>query len=94
MPRNAIPDHPNVTSIRLPDDFKAAVDLFLDTLNKETGIYMSRSEFMTTATYWYLDHLIQANSGTVEDLRERLGRFSRHPNPRSEKLPENSSGSA
>jgi hypothetical protein len=79
MPKKPIPNFPNVSSIRLPDDFRSAVDLFLKTLNTDTGLYMSRSEFMVVSTYWYLDHLIESDSDCVELLRKDIKKYSRNP---------------
>ena|SRR3990167_10527969 len=77
MARSEIPGYPNVTSIRLPDGFKQALDLFLNSFQAKTGTYISRSEFMVTATYWYIDHLINSQADTVDEIMRSLEAFSR-----------------
>src|SRR3990167_4266821 len=77
MGRPQIQDYPNVTSIRLPEGFKQALDLFLNTLHRDTGVYFSRSEFMVTATYWYLEHLLSCETSTVGEITRHLEQFSR-----------------
>ena len=76
MGRPEIPGYPNVTSIRLPDGFKQTLDQFLTTFQSQTGTYISRSEFMVVATYWYIDHLLQANVETVNQITTHLKKFS------------------
>lgn len=95
MAKNEIPGYPNVTSIRLPDGFKHALDLFLNTFQTQTGAYISRSEFMVTATYWYLDHLINSQADTVDEIMRSLESFSQKnrkatPHPGGDPFPESS----
>ena len=88
MARTAIPNYPNVTSIRLPDGFKAAVNSFLKSLNHETGVYMSRSEFMVVSTYWYLSHLMDMGEATPAEIQKHIKMFARDPKARPARSPE------
>lgn len=61
--RNSLKDKfPEVTSIRLPDGLKRLIDRFVDKLNSETGIQLSRSEFIVTSIEYYLRYLVDAKN--------------------------------
>ena len=85
MGRPEIPGYPNVTSIRLPDGFKQTLDQFLTSFQDQTGTYISRSEFMVVSTYWYIDHLLQANVETVNQITTHLKKFSQRHRGRNQK---------
>ena len=59
-----------MTSIRLPEGMKEAIEQLLDYLNKKTGIHLTRSEFIVTAIQFYLMHCLEAKSGPA--IRDKL----------------------